>query len=128
MTRMIFWIADTHEAIITPYIANELLEKTIAKEPLSLPSVIAFLESTTIVLLDDNPDADIDAPLINDPKDQEILNAAIYHHVDIIISGDKHFRNLNITRPRIHGSHAVPRGVHVRKRMKPESCWFGLHR
>lgn len=53
------------------------------------------------MLLDDNPDADIDAPLINDPKDQEILNAAIYHHVDIIISGDKHFRNLNITRPRI---------------------------
>ncbi len=43
MTRMIFWIADTHEAIITPYIANELLEETIAKEPLSLPAVIAFL-------------------------------------------------------------------------------------
>ena len=39
--------------------------------------------------------------LIADPKDSPILNAAILADVDIIISGDKHFLNLNMTRPRV---------------------------
>ena len=38
--------------------------------------------------------------LINDPKDQPILNAAIVADVDIIISGDKHFLRLDMERPR----------------------------
>ena len=39
--------------------------------------------------------------IIADPKDVPILNAAILADVDIIISGDKHFLNLSITRPRV---------------------------
>jgi len=39
--------------------------------------------------------------LIADPKDAPILNAAILADVDIIISGDKHFLNMDIERPRV---------------------------
>ncbi|MCL2754570.1 MAG: putative toxin-antitoxin system toxin component, PIN family [Oscillospiraceae bacterium] len=39
--------------------------------------------------------------LINDPKDAPILNAATLHNVDVIISGDKHFLNLEIEHPKI---------------------------
>ena len=35
-----------------------------------------------------------------DPKDVPILNAAIIADVDIIISGDKHFLELGLERPK----------------------------
>jgi predicted nucleic acid-binding protein len=38
--------------------------------------------------------------LIQDPKDQPILNAAIMAGVDVIVSGDKHFLKLNLERPK----------------------------
>ena len=38
--------------------------------------------------------------LISDPKDYPILNAAIIAGVDIIISGDKHFLNLQLDNPK----------------------------
>lgn len=101
MANMVRWIAVEHDAIITPYIAKELLRKTIEQEPTELPDVIAFLDSAIASLFDDNPEKGIEAPIINDPKDQEILDAAIYHDVDIIISGDKHFRKLVLERPRV---------------------------
>jgi predicted nucleic acid-binding protein len=39
--------------------------------------------------------------LISDPEDAPILNAAIIYDVDIVISGDKHFLNLSMERPRV---------------------------
>jgi predicted nucleic acid-binding protein len=39
------------------------------------------------------------ATLIADPKDAPILNAAILHGVDVIISGDKHFLELDMEYP-----------------------------
>jgi predicted nucleic acid-binding protein len=38
--------------------------------------------------------------LINDPKDAPILDAAIVADVDVIISGDKHFLELDMGRPK----------------------------
>jgi predicted nucleic acid-binding protein len=39
--------------------------------------------------------------LIADPKDAPILNAAILADVDVIISGDKHFLELGLERPKV---------------------------
>jgi putative PIN family toxin of toxin-antitoxin system len=39
--------------------------------------------------------------LIADPKDAPILNAAILHEVDVIISGDKHFWQLDMEHPQV---------------------------
>jgi predicted nucleic acid-binding protein len=39
--------------------------------------------------------------LIVDPKDAPILNAAILAEVDIILSGDKHFLQLNMDYPKV---------------------------
>jgi putative PIN family toxin of toxin-antitoxin system len=38
---------------------------------------------------------------IADPKDQPILDAAVAADVDVLVSGDKHFIDLEIKRPRI---------------------------
>jgi len=39
--------------------------------------------------------------LMADPKDQPILDAAIAADVEILISGDKHFLELRIDRPKV---------------------------
>ncbi|MCA9832340.1 MAG: PIN domain-containing protein [Thermomicrobiales bacterium] len=101
MTSMVWWISLEHEAFITPYIADELLKNTWRKEPQTLPAVIAFLESSIARMLDDEIVVVDGSPQISDPDDQTILDAAIFYDVDIIISGDKHFRKLMIQRPRI---------------------------
>ena len=36
---------------------------------------------------------------IRDPKDQPILNAAILHDVDVIVTGDKDFLALDLDKP-----------------------------
>ncbi|GHV17520.1 hypothetical protein FACS189425_03960 [Clostridia bacterium] len=36
---------------------------------------------------------------MRDPKDQPILNAAITQAVDVIVTGDKHFLELELERP-----------------------------
>jgi predicted nucleic acid-binding protein len=38
---------------------------------------------------------------MSDPKDSPILNAAIIADADIIVSGDKHFLELDIERPQV---------------------------
>lgn len=100
MAQMVLWISSHHEAFVTPYIVGELLDNTWKKEPQALPKVYAFLDLNVVTILDDKVVVD-ESPKISDPDDQIILDTAIYHRVDIIISGDKHFRNLTITRPRV---------------------------
>lgn len=38
--------------------------------------------------------------LVRDPKDQPILNAAIFANVDLLITGDKDFLNLKLEHPK----------------------------
>ena len=46
------------------------------------------------------PAVDHAEKLIRDAKDQPILNAAIVHGVDMILTGDKDFLCLDLERPR----------------------------
>lgn len=47
------------------------------------------------------PEADLGSVSIRDIKDQPILNASIAADVDVIITGDKHFLELEIDKPDI---------------------------
>ena len=38
---------------------------------------------------------------MRDVKDQPILNAAITHNVEILVTGDKHFLELDLDAPKI---------------------------
>jgi len=39
--------------------------------------------------------------IIRDAKDQPILNAAITHNVEVLVTGDKHFLELDLNTPQI---------------------------
>ena len=90
--------ADNHELILTDHNIAEL--RRIASEKFSErhADIELFLNELTFELIT-APEAP--QKLINDPKDAPILNAAIIADIDVIISGDKHFLELNIERPKV---------------------------
>lgn len=90
--------ARYHELILCDRIIFELRDVLRRKAPHALADAEVFLAELAYDLV---PAPEFPQKLINDPKDQPILNAAIIADVDIIITGDKHFLKLNIERPRI---------------------------
>ena len=90
--------ADNHELILTDHNISEL--RRIATEKFSdrQADIDLFLAELTYELM---PAPEAPQKLINDPKDAPILNAAILSDVDVIISGDKHFLELNMERPMV---------------------------
>jgi len=72
-------VAEKYNLILCDHIKSELCDVSARKSPILLDALDA----------------------LPDPKDQPILNAAIFNDVDIIITGDKHFLKLNIERPEI---------------------------
>lgn len=88
--------ARYHELVLCDRNIFELRDVLKRKAPQVLVDVDVFLAELAYDLV---PAPEYPQKLINDPKDQPILNAAIVADVDIIISGDKHFLILDIDRP-----------------------------
>ncbi len=91
--RVLRLVLDNHDLVITDWILTELREVVGRKRPDLLPALEQFLEGI------DPEVAPVGAPGVgvSDPDDQPILDAA----VDVLVSGDKHFLQLAIERPRI---------------------------
>jgi len=79
------------------YIISELHDVVSRKRPDLLADIDAFIAKLPFELI---PAPLQPGKLISDPKDHPILNAAIIADVDLIISGDKHFLNLEMDHPK----------------------------
>jgi len=95
-SKALLFISDNYELVLSDYNISELREIVERKTPQHMADVDVLLAKLSYEL--------ITAPispekLINDPKDAPVLNAAIIADVDIIISGDKHFKELVLERP-----------------------------
>jgi len=86
------------QLILTDYNIAELRRITQQKFPSRHADVDVFLAELSFELV---PAPLSPQKLIADPKDAPILNAAIVAEVDIIISGDKHFLELESKRPKV---------------------------
>jgi predicted nucleic acid-binding protein len=95
--KALLYITEHHELILCDYIISELRGVVSRKRPDLLADVDVMLAKLhfelTITPLAPNE-------LISDPKDHPILNAAILADVDIIISGDSHFLELEMEHPK----------------------------
>ena len=89
---------EHHNLVMTDYNIAELRNITRRKFPHMADDVDEFLGKLTYELVSA---ALFPNKLIADPKDTPILNAAILSGVDILISGDKHFLNLDIEYPKV---------------------------
>lgn len=88
-------IADKHELVLCDHIVAKIRDVVARKRPDLLADVDVLLAqlSYEMVIAPKEP-----SKLISDPKDQPILKAAIMAGVDIIVSGDKHFLQLDMER------------------------------
>ena len=91
-------VCQLADLVLCDYAIDELFGAISRKRPDLLPDAEVLLAELQYeaVIAPREP-----SKLIADPKDAPILNAAIIADVDIIISGDKHFRALDMERPKV---------------------------
>jgi putative PIN family toxin of toxin-antitoxin system len=114
-SQAVLLVAKDHEMVLCDFITNEIREKIKEKRPDLLPATDALLE--TLEYTNALPSGKAGGQ-ISDPDDVPILDAAISAEVDIIISGDKHFRNLTISKPKVLNPAEFLRQVYVQRRKK----------
>ncbi|MCL2881838.1 MAG: putative toxin-antitoxin system toxin component, PIN family [Coriobacteriia bacterium] len=91
-------IASRHEMVLSSYLINEVESVLRLKYPKLLPAAQELFSTMSFELAVESDQADV---VIADPKDQPILDAAVSGEADVIVSGDKHFKNLDIKRPKV---------------------------
>jgi putative PIN family toxin of toxin-antitoxin system len=95
--KVLLRIASKHDLVLCDHIVAEIRDVVSRKRPDLLGDVDALLAQLSYEL--------VSAPQrpgksMQDPKDQPILNAAIMAGVDVIVSGDKHFLQIEMERPK----------------------------
>jgi len=95
--KALIFIIEQHNLILCDYIISELRSVVSRKRPDLLADIDVLMAKLPyeLILAPQQPNK-----LITDPKDHPILNAAIIADVDIIISGDRHFLNLDMETPK----------------------------
>ena len=90
-------VCEKHELILCDYIIAECYDVITRKFPQHIPVFDSLLATLGYELVA----APREGLEMSDPKDSPILNAAIIADVDVIVSGDKHFLELDIERPQV---------------------------
>jgi predicted nucleic acid-binding protein len=91
-------VCENHELILCDYIVAECYDVVGRKFPEHTPVLDKLLTSLGYSLVVAPRGGGV---TISDPKDAPILGAAITENVDVVISGDSHFLNLDIEHPKI---------------------------
>lgn len=87
-----------HDVYLSKQNIYELREIIKRKLPSRTMAMEDFLDSLSYTVISSEKDSDI--AIIRDPKDQPILDAAIKHKLDVILTGDKDFLSLRLKRPK----------------------------
>jgi len=95
--KALFHATERQNLILCDYIVAELRSVVARKRPDLLADIDEFLARLPCELISAPRGA---SNLVSDPKDHPIINAALIAGVEIIISGDKHFLELGMERPR----------------------------
>ena len=90
-----------HELVISTYDINELKQVIKKKKPEKLSAIDDFFEKLSFELAYTSDNIETELFSIRDPKDYPVLYTAIIENVDILISGDKDFKDTDVTHPEI---------------------------
>ncbi len=90
-----------HELVIPLYVIDELKRVVNKKFPAHLVDIDRFFEKLSFVPVYTPENIPDNLFRIRDPKDYPILYTAIIENVDILISGDKDFKDTDIVHPEI---------------------------
>lgn len=102
LSRFIEKVAEEYTLVLSTYVVDELKAVVERKFPTKVKAIEKFLTVLSFELEYSPEDYD-GVPLfeIRDDKDYMVLHSAIIAEVDILITGDRDFENIEIERPEI---------------------------
>ena len=102
LSRLIEKVAKEYTLVLSTYVVDELKEVVERKFPTKVKAIEKFLTALSYEL-EYSPDGFEGTLLfeIRDDKDYMVLHTAIIADVDILITGDKDFKDIEIERPEI---------------------------
>ena len=101
MNKLIYLLSKEHEIIICSYTIEELKDLVNTKFKVSQNDLDDFLKNFPFNLVYSPSNVENKLFDIRDKDDYIILHTAIIEDVDIFITGDKDFDNINIDKPEI---------------------------
>lgn len=101
MKELIYKLSKEHEIIICSYTVEELKELIQTKFKVSQRDLDEFLEHFPFDLVYSPTNVENKLFEIRDKDDYIILHTAIIEDVDIFITGDKDFEDVNVDKPEI---------------------------
>ena len=102
LSRLIEKVVEDYTLVLSTYVVDELKSVVDRKFPSKMIAIEKFLTALSYELVY-SPENYVDTPLfeIRDDKDYMVLHTAIIADVDILITGDKDFNDIEIERPEI---------------------------
>jgi len=102
LDRLIEKVTEDYKLVLSTYVVDELKSVVDRKFPSKMKAIEKFLTVLSYEL-EYSPERYDGTPLleIRDEKDYMVLHTAIIADVDILITGDKDFKNIEIERPEI---------------------------
>ena len=101
MNRMMQAIFEEHRLVLSSFVVEELTYVIKRKFPGKLQTVDRLLSSMSFELAYTPQKLEHGLFEIRDTKDYPVLYTAILEDVDVLISGDKDFSDVNVDRPEI---------------------------
>ncbi len=101
MNKLIQKLSTEHEIIICSYTISELKILIQTKFKVSIKLLDEFLENFPFTLVYSPTHVENKLFHIRDENDYIILHTAIIENIDIFLTGDKDFDNINISLPKI---------------------------
>lgn len=102
LIRLIEKVVEDYTLVLSTYIVDKQKSVVDRKFPSKMIAIEKFLTALSYELVY-SPENYVDTPLfeIRDDKDYMVLHTAIIADVDILITGDKDFKDIEIERPEI---------------------------
>lgn len=101
MDRMMRYIFESHRLVLSSFVIDELIYVTARKFPAKAKAVDLFLAGMSYELVYTPREMESGLFEIRDEKDYPVLYTAIVEDVDILITGDKDFSEIEMERPEI---------------------------
>ena len=101
MNKLIYKLSQKYEIIICSYTINELKEILKTKFNTKIKYFNEFLENFPFTLIYTPKNIKKDLFRIRDRDDYIILYTAIFYNIDIFITGDKDFDDVEVEKPKI---------------------------
>jgi uncharacterized protein len=95
-SEVLMYVSEKEELFLCPSILKECLEVSARRFPSKREVLSTLFENLRFNLAPESPHQGVD---IGDIKDQPILNSAIANGMDILVTGDHHFLELNSKKP-----------------------------